>query len=141
MKDTDLAWLAGLLEGEGSFMMGRNTVRGKVYLYPKVVVTMTDEDVILRAAELFGTGVYVVPNKRPVDRLQQYRTQVSGVKAANLMEQLIPHMGSRRTQKISEILFAYGEIETTESRRVKACSDAAKARWDLHGTRNGRLPT
>ena len=139
MNDVDLGWLAGLLEGEGSFMMSRNIVSGKVYFYPKIVVTMTDRDVIQRAAELFGTSCYNIPNKRPGDRLDQYRAQISGAKAAQLMLELNPQMGGRRSAKIQEILNAYGEIEPTEVRRARSCSESAKKRWAKHGTRYGRL--
>jgi hypothetical protein len=108
MKSNDLAWLAGLLEGEGSFMTIKSHVRGKVYLYPKIVVTMTDLDVIQRAATLIGNAVYNVPlQKNGVSKLSQYRAQVSGVKAAELMRQLLPYMGKRRTDKIREILRDY----------------------------------
>ena len=137
INDYDLRWLAGLLEGEGSFMMSRNTVGGKLYLYPKIVVTMTDEDVIQRAASLFGTKVYVVPKQ--TDRLQQWRATLTGTRAAALMERLLPEMGTRRSNKIGEILQAYGDIESTEIRRQRACSESAKARWALHGTREGKL--
>lgn len=108
MKSTDLAWLAGLLEGEGSFMTIKSHVKGKVYLYPKIVVTMTDLDVIQRASTLLGNAVYNVPlQKNGVSKLPQYRAQVSGAKAAELMRQLIPYMGKRRADKIREILRDY----------------------------------
>jgi hypothetical protein len=45
-----VAWLAGLLEGEGYFGLIPNKVKGKTYRYARVGVTMTDEDVIRRAA-------------------------------------------------------------------------------------------
>lgn len=135
---TDLAWLAGLLEGEGSFMMGRNTVGGKVYFYPKIVVTMTDKDIIDRVSDLFGVTTYKLPDASYMKK-QQWRSQVSGYKAAVLMEALIPFMGFRRTEKIKEILELYGDIEPTEVRRAKSCSESQKKRWKKHGTRSGRL--
>lgn len=138
ISEIDLSWLAGLLEGEGSFMMSGNIVNGKTYFYPKITVAMTDQDVIWRVSDLFGTSVYKIPNKR-TDRLQQYRAHVSGSRAAIIMNQLRDHMGSRRKAKIDEILEQYGEIESTEIRRSRSCSIAAKARWAKHGTRSGRL--
>jgi hypothetical protein len=33
-SDTEIAWLAGLLEGEGYFGMVNNRVNGKTYRYP-----------------------------------------------------------------------------------------------------------
>lgn len=136
MQESELAWLAGLLEGEGSFMMSRNTVNHKVYLYPKVVVTMTDKDVIQRAALLFGTGVYTVKVKTGKT---QYRAQVTGTRAAEFMKQLLPFMGERRSAKINEILASYGDIESTEVRRQRSCSESQSRRWAMFGTRQGRL--
>ncbi len=133
----DLGWLAGLLEGEGSFMMSRNHSGGKVYLYPKIVVGMTDEDVIQRAANLFETKVYKLPlqsNRKPA-----WRAAITGARAAELMQMLLPHMGIRRGAKIQEILDEYGEIESTDIRRARACSESAKSRWAKYGTREGKL--
>lgn len=86
--------------------MMRSHSGGKVYRYPKIVVCMTDRDVILRAANLFGNAVYIVPMQRE-EQLQQYRAQISGSKAAELMEQLLPEMGARRSAKIKEIIEEY----------------------------------
>lgn len=137
INDVELAWLAGILEGEGSFMMGRNIVGGKVYFYPRVVVTMTDRDVIDRVASLFETNTYCLPEKS--DRKDQYRAQVNGSRAATLMEMLLLHMGERRSSKIKEILLEYGEIEPTNVRRSRSCSIAQKQRWAIYGTRSGKL--
>lgn len=134
--DNDLNWLAGLLEGEGSFMMGRNWVSGKLYLYPRIVVSMTDVDVIERAARIFDTSVYVVPPSKDAGRQhykQQWRAQVNGSRAARLMEQLLPIMGERRASKIEEILADYGEIEPTEVRRRNSCQAAAALRKRENG--------
>lgn len=139
IEKEDLAWLAGLLEGEGSFMLGRNIVNERLYHYPKIVVAMTDEDVIARAAGLFGTSVYVIP---PTEgRKQQWRAQKNGSGAAEIMVALLPHMGIRRSAKIEEILEEYGEIEPTEVRRARSCSIAQKRRWAMYGTKTGRLPS
>ncbi len=137
MKEIELYWLAGILEGEGSFMMSRNHVGGKLYLYPKITVCMTDKDIIKRVADLLGVGVYEVP-KVP-GRKAAYRTSLSGTKAALVMQQLKPIMGHRRAGKIDEILIAYGEIESTDVRRARSCSESQKARWAKFGTRSGRI--
>lgn len=137
MTEIELAWLAGILEGEGSFMMSRNHVSGKIYLYPKITVCMTDRDIIQRVADLFEVGVYQVPTSET--KKQAYRANISGTRAAYLMAQLQPIMGIRRAAKIEEILTAYGEIESTEVRRARSCSESQKLRWAKHGTRAGRL--
>ena len=101
MSEADIAWLAGLLEGEGSFFM---TGRGDYY-YPTIVVSMTDRDVVERVSRMFGTGIYAQKqDKRYPNAKIGYRTQTTGHKAAGLMEQLLPWMGERRSQKIKELL-------------------------------------
>jgi hypothetical protein len=49
LSKVDIAWLAGLLEGEGSFM------RGKRKDAPGISLAMTDRDVVERAAKLLRT--------------------------------------------------------------------------------------
>lgn len=43
----EIAWLAGLMEGEGSFFLSQNQ--------PKMALLMSDEDIVSRAALLLGT--------------------------------------------------------------------------------------
>lgn len=138
LDEVDIAWLAGLLEGEGSFMMGRNTVNEKLYLYPRIVITMTDCDVISKAAKMFATSVYTLPPSKD-GRKQQYRAQINGYRAVVLMSRLLKYMGDRRSKKIQELIHAYGELEPTNIRRAKSCSATQKKRWGKYGTREGRL--
>ena len=128
IKDIDLYWLAGILEGEGSFLNARNHVKGKLYLYPRIVVTMTDRDIIDRVSSLFDTSTYIVPNKRPEDRKDQFRALINGSRAAGLMSRLFPIMSERRQSKIDEILLSYEELESTEVRLKRSCSIAQKNR-------------
>ena len=51
---TELHWLAGLLEGEGSFMTGPPSSPG----LPVIAVNMTDHDVMARLGRIFGRKVH-----------------------------------------------------------------------------------
>lgn len=131
-ETSELAWLAGLLEGEGSFAVIRNHVRGRTYEYPQIVVTMTDQDVIERVAHLFGNSVYHLGVPKSHDnraRLPQYRAQVSGASAAAWMRRLLPLMGARRGRRIQEVLDSYGEQIPGEVRRILACKRSALRRY------------
>lgn len=97
MTDLELAWLAGLLEGEGcfSYRKDRNI--------PTVEVKMCDLNVINRVAMLIGRKVTPIPPAR--DGYQpQYRARIQGEPARELMRELLPHMGQRRTARIKELL-------------------------------------
>lgn len=94
-NDRDLIWLAGLLEGEGTF----DAHSGK---YPRIRVAMTDRDVVGRAASLFGTQVRLTLNRAPSKAT--WAARVQGAPAAEIMRLILPHMGTRRSAKIAEIL-------------------------------------
>lgn len=138
-SDAEVAWLAGLLEGEGSFWMITSRDGGqygghKRYRYPKIVVNMTDRDVIDRVSAMFGNSTYKMPPARNYpDRKQQWRAQISGVGAAEWMRRLYPWLGERRRAKIDEVLAEYGAIESTEVRRRRACQEAAANRRRVNG--------
>lgn len=106
----EIAWLAGLLDGEGSFLLNRSIVGGKVYLYPKIVVGMTDLDVIERVADLFGTSVYEPPKVK--DRKRLWRATIQGAGAVSLMRLLRPWMSERRGERIDELI-AYWDTRPT----------------------------
>ena len=89
IKTIDIAWLAGLLEGEGCFLV----IRGK---YPAIAVGMTDEDIIRRVAVMLKTEVSHSGN--------MYTTQISGFCAIPWMMTLYTLLGKRRREKIAKMI-------------------------------------
>ena len=97
--ETELAWLAGLLEGEGSFCETR------------IHVAMTDRDVIERAAEILGGQVK--EKRQPPGRIEGraiyvrkplFYCIVYGKRAKEAMVKLFSYMGKRRQAQIEEQL-------------------------------------
>lgn len=101
----DRAWLAGLLEGEGSFVGDRHARSS----YPVIKVEMCEREVIERVAALLDTRVWVaapgVEGWRPT-----YIAQIAGHRAVGWMAALRPLMGLRRTAAIDAALSAYHPI-------------------------------
>lgn len=91
----DILWLAGLLEGEGSF----DSHRGR---YPRIRLAMTDRDIVGRAATLMDTTIRLTLHEAPSK--PTWHTEVSGGRAAAIMEAILPHMGARRSQRIAQAL-------------------------------------
>jgi hypothetical protein len=91
----DLLWLAGLCEGEATFDLHRGR-------YPRIRIGMTDRDTIGRAATIMGTQVRLSLHGAPAQAT--WHTEVSGARAAEIMLDLLPHMGSRRSGKIATVL-------------------------------------
>jgi hypothetical protein len=93
MKDIDVAWLAGLLEGEGCFTFNSS---------PFIALQMTDLDVMEKATKLMGCKLR--PSKLKENRKQVYRTSLHAAKALELMRLILPFMGLRRSEKIREVM-------------------------------------
>lgn len=91
----DLIWLAGLLEGEGSFDLHRGR-------YPRIRVGMTDRDVVGRAASLMGSRIRM--SLSTVGHKATFHAEISGVRAEVIMREILPYMGARRSSKIGEVL-------------------------------------
>jgi hypothetical protein len=127
MTESDLHWLAGLLEGEGFFGTINSRVGGKCYRYPRIGVLMSDEDVIARVGRMWGIKVFVYDPPAP-SRKRLYRVTKLGKGAVALMEQLRPLMGQRRQAQIDTVLAEWRNKLPTEVSRRQSCVKAAAGR-------------
>lgn len=101
ISNLDLAWLAGLLEGEGSFLFASPSSYSAAV---GVSLQMSDEDVVARASALMGAAYrrWVSPRNpawKPV-----FITNVRGRRAVCVMEMVLPFMGKRRSERIHLVL-------------------------------------
>jgi hypothetical protein len=113
MKQTELYWLAGILEGEGSFMKpSPSTPR-----LPRVSVQMTDEDVIARVATLIGNKYQTCIDVKNPTYKPLHSVKTVGKKAVDLMRLLRPLMGIRRQKQIDAALATYTTYVPRSPRR------------------------
>jgi hypothetical protein len=103
----DLHWLAGLVEGEGTFIPGPPSAPRT----PALQVTMADRDIIDRAAVLLDCAVSVVPARREGWRTA-YCVSVRGPRAVEWMRGLRPLMGYRRQAQIDRAVACYAPDPT-----------------------------
>ena len=121
MTETEIAWLAGWLEGEGCFSLTSGSS-------PTITVAVTDKDVIERAAKLVGGKAS--PIKKYKGHVKQvYRIGLHGQKAIDVMTAILPHMGERRGTKISEILNYYKGKPDRIAARSARHSEFMKNKW------------
>jgi hypothetical protein len=113
MSETELAWLAGLLEGEGSFLKAPPSSPNS----PRVSLEMTDKDVVDRAAALMNGNVVRRDNLKSTRWKPTYRVIVKGLRAAVLMRLLYPQMSARRRLQIDAALSIYIERKTGDNTR------------------------
>jgi hypothetical protein len=97
---TQIAWLAGLLEGEGSFGMwnGSNA--------PYIQLAMSDGDVVMKAAALMQSSVRRYES-RDSNRKTMWHTRTHGTRAVGWMLSVYLFMGERRQARIREVMQAW----------------------------------
>jgi len=98
----DIAWLAGLTEGEGCFAWQGCTAN--------ITINMTDRDVVERASVLFKSNLLgpYHPKQPHVKKSKDiWRTTACGQRAIGWMMTLYPLMGERRKFKIEEVLHTW----------------------------------
>ena len=106
MSTQDLHWLAGLVEGEGSFgayVMGKKCPHPQ----PRMRISMTDQDVIWRAARLLKKAPCPWSRKDKRGYKDQWQVELSGAQAIGWMMTLYPLMGIRRKGQIRTAITAW----------------------------------
>jgi hypothetical protein len=125
-----VAWLAGVLEGEGSFV----SASFGSYSYPRVQMTMCDRYVLDPAMTLMPSShIYAVTDKRGLERgwSEAWIVSINGPPAASVMRAVLQWMGSRRTKAIDRSLAAWRPIRVAPQRSsciVQGC-------WRRHAAR------
>ena len=106
LKETDIAWIAGLLEGEGYFGIdNRSKDRYEVSNTPPspfIKISMVDEDIIERLSKLLDKS-YFSPTRKTVTGKQVYTLHLGEKeKVLFVLQKILPYMGARRGERIKE---------------------------------------
>lgn len=110
-REVDLAWLAGIIDGEGNLhaaVQEKNSGDGRLrFLSPKVRITNTDVRMIQRVSEIYArenlTFFYALnkvsryKNKKPTWRDQLEITIASQAGVRKVLQLVIPYLVNKRT--------------------------------------------
>lgn len=94
----DVAWAAGLFEGEGCATISTGGQR-----QPRVSVQMTDEDVVRRFHSIVACG-NVRRYHYPPRRLAWQWSVQGGADVLHVLGMLYPHLGARRQERAVEVI-------------------------------------
>ncbi len=119
--NNDIAWAAGLLEGEGSFYL-RNDATAKIQC------GMTDLDVLEKLQGIFGGKIY--KQKIVNDKWKQvWVWNLEGPKAFSAMLEIRPFLLKRRASKVDEIIKGCLDHKERQSQKIakrqENCKNAA----------------
>lgn len=126
ISELDIAWAAGLMEGEGTFGSTRQITKLKrknvysIHNQPRVQLQMQDKDVVERFARLVDCNLLgPYENKRSDKSFSKehklcWVVGFAGYKASQFMKLVKPHLGERRQYQIDQSLKSWGTIRQTQ---------------------------
>lgn len=127
-----LAWLAGLLEGEGNFAILRQSAS---IAYPRIGLQMCDAGIVTRAARIMSAPSVMRREPEQDGWSPTYVAQVTGHLAAIWMRRLRGLMGDRRRAAIDAALAEYHPIRLVDppaSCVVPSCGEPHRGRGLCH---------
>jgi len=92
---TELAWAAGIIEGEGCFGIGNRSKKDR-HLRPKIVVGNTDRAMTDQLRYLFGGSIWY--RDRDFPRKPMWTWTVACKKAIETIRSISPYMVTKRDQ-------------------------------------------
>lgn len=102
----EIAWFAGLMEGDGTFQMAQNGSKNKSSVTPRMRISMLDRDIIERAAKILKSTITTYPTPKG----NKMMFSASSAKASivePLLKSMYPYMGERRKEQINKMLTYY----------------------------------
>ena len=119
VTSVDIAWMAGLLEGEAHFGVRRqHGTKGQIYYQPCIQVVMTDREPLEKLAKLMKVKVANGWKRDPAKYKPIYRVNIYGTKAFGLTQSIYGLMCPRRQEKIREMWAAQKLRRSYKAREV-----------------------
>lgn len=115
---TELAWAAGLFEGEGCFNVRLGSRRH--LFYPQALLKMTDEDVVRKFHRIVGMGSVYFKGVPKGGLKPQWCWRIGTFEHVQALAVIFwAHLGFRRKAKIKAMLLAYQSDTQGRIRRRK----------------------
>jgi len=103
-RETDLAWLAGFIDGDGCFRLHhlRPNGPGRGCLSPRLAFSQKDRQVLDRVVEIVGRGKVHGPYHRA--KGSHYQLIISGVATIELAKELYPYLQELKKAQVDDMV-------------------------------------
>lgn len=126
VTDTDLAYAAGFIDGEGSFFsVGKRRADGTVRLRPAISASNCQRAAIDKLVEMFGGSVYCKPQRGTRREIWEWRVTGERARAAALA--VLPFLVLKRPQAEIVLAFEIGRVGRSVTPEENARRDALAA--------------
>lgn len=90
VTELDVAWAAGVYEGEGSYDGGNTTLH----------VDQKDPWLVFRLRDLFGGSYFQYAIRSKTKKYPQWRWQICGERARIFLRSIFPYLSPRRKEQV-----------------------------------------
>lgn len=111
IKDTDLAYMAGYIDGEGCIRMGRYT--------PRLGIQTCNPHPLRFIVKLFPQTQVHLQNRLTNRNKPIYRLEYNGINAINILNAILPYMIEKKDQAEKLIQIHYLKQELKEAKHRK----------------------
>ena len=136
MKIKDIAWLAGVMVGDGTISLTRNSTG--------IVIAMSDRDVIERVAEIIEGRVSVIRSHKKLPGREHhktmYRTSRYGAHAVAWLMTMYPLLFGRKKARAREVIDVWKLAPGCGMKEAKHMEKMQAARWPKSTLHKG-VPT
>jgi hypothetical protein len=132
LPETILAYLAGLIDGEGCLQIGIVQAKGQEpKLIPTLSIIMTDEDVLKWTASRLEVCCRALKRKNaPTYQKPQFKVVLTGKRLLLLLKRMIPFMIVKRKQ--AGVCIEFGETYIQQGGPAfRVPQEIMTARWEL----------
>jgi hypothetical protein len=132
-SDTDLAWAAGIMDGEGCIAIKLDSKKpGWTRHELKVDVTNTNEPIIRKLQAMFGGGISIPKSQGP-NRRRVAHWQIYGRRAAGCLRAILPYMVAKKPEAVlaiemADTLVAYADYNANSGQGAPRPSDEVLVR-------------
>lgn len=117
--EAEIAWAAGLFEGEGCFRITTDPDKCRVAL---MMLSMTDRDTVQRFRDIVDSGRVLGPTDRGPGRKPIYRVDIAQrADVQRIITSFLPWLGARRSEKARELLAHTQALDVAAAVRMEFC--------------------
>lgn len=126
MKETEKAWLAGIIDADGSITL---TPAGR-FRKPLIVVDNTDRGILDELFRLLRSGKIVKKKRYKENHSQAWSWRVYGTdRIIEFLNQLLPYLRNTKKKKRAEMLT--GQYKSLTKRNGRYSEDEARRKLDF----------
>ncbi|ARK07486.1 hypothetical protein LAV_00110 [Sphingobium phage Lacusarx] len=129
LLDTELAYLAGFLDGEGTIGLFK-TSGANAFKVPCISVSSTDRYLLDAYVHRFGGHIQTKASKRPENHRQAYEYRLRGPKAICAISELFPYLRHHVKRARATMILEHFTKITKRNGKYTEAERAIKIRWE-----------